>query len=248
MAHHIPKITYGSLDTEVTFTYPPAEDGPEELEPKDRVSVSIAGIRQVSVDYIEAIRKVKFSHLTEAQRSALQTFFLSHAYLGKSFKYFDDKDSADYVEYELTSKFSPRRIAIAGENAYFYELPMTFRRVINATGAGCMISEIDNGVASAEDVAGLLFDSSELITAKIFFQIHRKTDSNEILANGFLTVFYTVAGGWEITEQGTYEEVADNAHGVTFSITAGGQVQYVSDSLAGANYEGTIEYRDIRVC
>lgn len=247
MAHHIPKIEYGGfIPTIVNFTYPPEQDGPEKLNAKQNVSVSLSGARQVSVDHVEASRQIRFKMLTESQLTALKTFYLNHAYLGKAFRYFDDNTSMSYTLYEMVNAFEPRRVAIAGENIYFYELTINLRRVVGAEeGLECMEATIANNQVAAADVMGLVLDSTLYRSVKVYFEIHRKTDSNEALANGFLTAISRDTGGWDITAGGSYD---GDATGVSFSITAGGQVQYTSDNMTGANYEGTITFRDLRIC
>lgn len=247
MAHHIPKIEYGGfVPTIVNFVYPPEQDGPEKLTAKQTVSISLSGVRQVSVDHTEATRQIRFKMLTEAQLTALKTFYLSHAYLGKAFRYYDDNGSLSYTLYEMVNAFEPRRVAIAGENIYFYELTLNLRRVVGAEeGLECMEATIANNQVAAADVTGLVLDSTQYRSVKVYFEIHRKTDSNEALANGFLTAISRDSGGWDITTGGSYD---GDATGVSFSITPAGQVQYTSDNMAGANYSGTITFRDLRIC
>ena len=54
--------------------------------------------------------------------------------------------------------------------------------------------------------------------------------------------FSPEAGTWAVTHRSLF---TDDNSGVIFSITAGGQVQYVSDTLAGPNYSGTIRISQI---
>jgi hypothetical protein len=100
---------------EISFTYPPVEKGGEKLDSKERVSVSVSGQRQVSVDYIEATRAFDFRFLSESEKTTLQTFFTTWGYLGKIFRYFDDNTLTSYIEYELNDlKFDPKKIAPKG--------------------------------------------------------------------------------------------------------------------------------------
>lgn len=243
MPHYIPKIEYNAI--EIDFRYPPKEEIPEKMDSKQRISVSLAGIRQISVDYVEATRVLKFSHLNETEIAALQTFYLTHGYLGKTFKYFEDQNSINFVEYEMVNDFSPRRMAIATANQYFYEVQITMRRVTNLQGVGCMTADIDNNISVAQNITGLQLDLTMQEAYRIHAQIKRTTDSEKRLSMGWLTALYRSDVGWEITDAGTFE---GSPHGVIFNITPGGQVQYVSDNMVGANYFGEIEFRTETVC
>lgn len=100
---------------------------------------------------------------------------------------------------------------------------------------------IANGQGGATDVTGLLLDSAEVGSAIISTEIRRKTDSNESVSVGHLLARYL-----EATSTWAIEDVlSGDASGVTFSITAGGQVQYTSDTLAGTNYAGTMKFKAI---
>lgn len=238
MSHNIPKIVYGSLNTAIVFDYPPQFE-PEKYAPVDHTSLSINGTRQTSVDRIEVLRSLTFEHLTEAQLTALRLFFTNHAYLGKAFKYFEDQNSIIYVNYELLPlKFEPQRYGIAGENIYFYSLTLNFRRVIGSESTIAMSINIANNQVAAADVTGVLFDKTTYISIKIYFELFRKTDSSQRVANGYLTATYhSDTDVWDVTPQGVYD---GDAHGVTFSMS-GQQLQYVSDNMSGTNYSGTLK-------
>jgi hypothetical protein len=247
MPHNIPKIEYGGfVPTVISFDYPPTDDDGEELDVKERATGSISGVRQVSVDFVEATRKLKFRFLSEARLAELKSWFLGHAYLGKSFKYFDDKLGIDFVTYELKDfKFSPKKIAAVTANQYIYELALSFRRVVGQEGIDCMIATIANSQAVAANIVGLLLNSSEYKTVRVFFELRRKTSLEERIMNGDLTFIYREStSAWELAG----EMGAGDVLGVTFSVTAGGQVQYVSDTVPGTSYVGTIEFKNLTIC
>lgn len=110
-------------------------------------------------------------------------------------------------------------------------------------GAG-FISEtpfaIANGQASAANITGLAFSSAAYKGALITMEVRRKTDSSEVIDHGMWTARYKDStSSWELLRVvGGGDET-----GVTLSITAGGQVQYTSDTLSGANYSGTFKFR-----
>lgn len=248
MAHHIPKITYGGLvQTAVVFDYPPKEDNGDRFDVVERIQTSVSGVRQVQVDHTEAVRPLKFSSVSETTKSELQTFFLTHGQYGKAFRYYENKDSASYEEYELKDlKFAPKRIGIRGENLYAYEIPLTLRRVVGVTSAEDYVTqELLNNQAVGIDLEDLILDSSAYRSAKVFFEIFRKTDSSERVANGYLTATYKESTAtWDITPAGVFD---GDEHGVEFEIDSTGQIAYTSDNMAGANYEGEILLRDFTI-
>ena len=124
----VPKIVYGETPVEIEFTYPPEEDNGEMIDAKERVAVSISGERQVSIDHIEYVRKIKFSFLDQDTFEDLKDFFTFHAVYGRSFKYYTHGSEADYEEYELKDfKFNPKRIAPRG-TGFLWQVTLTFRR------------------------------------------------------------------------------------------------------------------------
>lgn len=115
----------------LSFSYPPMEDAGEQYDIKERRSVSISGLTQVSVDYSEAVRKVKYRFLTQDQVDDLAVFINDHAQYGNSFKYFESQEVASSVDYELLKfEFMPKRIVYkSGTQSFLYDLEMNFRRV-----------------------------------------------------------------------------------------------------------------------
>jgi len=121
-------LTFGFA---LEFDFPPKEPTGEALETNAVVSASLSGIRQVSVNHIEAIRKPVFSFLSPTIFSTLNTFLTTHALNGEAFRYFEDKTLTDYVEYELDSfKIAPKKIAPRSATTYVWEVPLSFRRVV----------------------------------------------------------------------------------------------------------------------
>ncbi len=248
MAHHIPKISYGGLiPTVITLEYPPSKDDGESYDVVERVQTSVSGVRQVQVDYTEANRPIVLSSVSPALKTALETFFLNHARYGKAFRYYEDQNSASYVEYELKDlKFNPKRVGIRGENLFAWEIPLALRRVGGVTRAEDYVQQdILNNQSSPLDIEGLLLNSATYKSVKIFFEVFRKTSASEIVANGFLTATYkTGTGSWDITPEGTFD--GDN-HGLTFSVSAAGQVKYVSSNMSGTGYGGKILLRNFTI-
>lgn len=243
MSHNIPKIEYGNTPTTIEFDYPPVDDDGEMLDVKEHVQTSISGVRQVSIDHIEVVRTLKFKFVSEALKTALTTFFSSHAAYGKQFKYFDDQNSATFVYYELSDfKFKPNRGPSRTANNYLWEIPFKFRRVLGLPGGEDVMATILNNQSSAVDVTGLIFDSSEYTSAIITGELRRKTDSGELIAMMELKVSYNEdTDDWTLQGSGEGDHVDGEPCGVVFSITSSGQVQYTSHSLAGSNYSGSLK-------
>jgi hypothetical protein len=98
-----------------------------------------------------------------------------------------------------------------------------------------------NTQVGATEVTGLSFNSASVSSASIQCEIRRKTDTNELIANGVIKVFYrNLTALWEIII-----ELGGDDTGVTLSITAAGQIRYTTNTLAGSNYSGKFTYKAI---
>jgi hypothetical protein len=247
MAHHIPKITYGGfVPTVISFTYPPTEPDPERRVLNRKTTESLSGMRSVNLSNVEAIRKLKFRFITEAQKTSLETFIETFAAYGKAFRYYDDKNSSSYKTYEFDQeKFEPKMITAVGPNAYIYEFDIQLRRVVDAAvREGVIDMEIANNQAAAADVSALALDSASYRAVEVFFEVWRKTASSERLATGSFKCFYKDSTEeWEMVP-GSYE---GDETGVTFTVTVAGQVQYTSDNMAGTGYESRALFRNFTI-
>lgn len=116
---------------EVLFQYPPIEETGENLEPKSTVTEALSGIRQVAEHYLEGVRKLKFSFLSQSIYTLLDTFLRTHGTKGKAFRYYADQTLDAYVDYELDAlKVVPKKIAPKGVEVYVWEVPLSFRRIL----------------------------------------------------------------------------------------------------------------------
>jgi hypothetical protein len=121
-------LTFGHR---IAFDYPPKEPRGEQMETKATVSEALSGSRQVAVNYIEGNRDLTFSFLTQTIYNLVNTFLQDHALLGEEFRYYEDKTTTTYADYELdTFKVQPRKIAPKGQDVYVWEVPLKFRRVL----------------------------------------------------------------------------------------------------------------------
>jgi hypothetical protein len=114
----------------IEFDFPPIEKSGEKLNPQERRSISLSGISQVSIDYIEGVRALNFSHLTNTKYLAFKAFYDESAVYGESFRYYDDKTLTDYINYELRS-FDWDGVKIASRGtSYVWAVPVQFRRAV----------------------------------------------------------------------------------------------------------------------
>lgn len=98
-------------------------------------------------------------------------------------------------------------------------------------------ASILNNQSSVANVTELLFDSTIVRAATVFYYIFRKHGATEIMESGTITIRY-VNSAWTFTQ-----EYQGDDTGVTLSITSGGQFQYTSTNLAGSPYTGVMKYR-----
>lgn len=99
---------------------------------------------------------------------------------------------------------------------------------------------IANNTASATDVTGLVVLGATYRGFTVDYAIYRKTDTalSGVAQIGELKCVYnTQSSTWLMSD--AYS--GQNA-GVTFSITALGQIQYTSTNITGATYAGTMKY------
>jgi len=108
-----------------------------------------------------------------------------------------------------------------------------------AIGAGAPLPNFTllNSEAGPTNVTGLVWDDGTLFKAGQFsFDVFRRTDSGVKIETG--TAYVT-----RNTESNTWDVEVLSAFaggGVTFTMDAAGQVQYSSDTLAGASYVGVL--------
>lgn len=115
----------------IEFDFPPKEPTGEKLETNATTSVSLSGIRQVSINHIEGNRSPIFSFVSPSLYILLTAFLENHGLMGNDFRYFEDKTLNDYKTYELDDlKVSPKKLAPKGVDTYVWEIPLKFRRVL----------------------------------------------------------------------------------------------------------------------
>jgi len=124
-------------------------------------------------------------------------------------------------------------------NVNLTQLLTAINSKVAAGGVQANFTLVNNQAAPA-DVTGLLFDSNNIKSARIEFDIHRQSDtaSSELDETGTLFLTYDpVAGTWKAKVSSVFDDA-----GIVFTITAAGQVQYTSTDIAGTNSVGTMRY------
>jgi hypothetical protein len=115
----------------IEFDYPPKEQKGGKISTNATISESISGVRQVSVNHVLETRDPIFSFISPTLKTSIDTFLQTHACLGSSFRYFEDKTLTPYLSYELDElKVEGRKIASRGVDLYVWEFPLKFRRVL----------------------------------------------------------------------------------------------------------------------
>ena len=94
-----------------------------------KVSVSANGKYQTSFNYTEEDRKLNFRFVTQTIKDLLVSFMDNHGGLGREFRYYNDKDVADYESYKIEK--GNRKLRPARKFAQdLYTIKLRMRRVI----------------------------------------------------------------------------------------------------------------------
>lgn len=105
-------------------------------------------------------------------------------------------------------------------------------------------AQLLNNQASAVNIEGMQFDFDKVNQVTIEYIIHRITTgggATEIVTTGIMQLAYRkVSLGWSIVPIGT---PGPSVSGITFTITASGQVQYTSSNITGTASISKITYR-----
>lgn len=126
----IPKLIYGTPETTIEFSYPPAQDDGEQFDAKEKQTVALDGTKWTKVDYIEVRRKLTLSFLTDAQADSLREWYTDHSSLGYFFKWFDDKELPAFTNYQLDkNSLQLSKVVAVGQNAWLWSCVLEFRRV-----------------------------------------------------------------------------------------------------------------------
>lgn len=121
-------ISYGF---EILFQYPPVEPNGEAFVTNSTDTISLSGVIQTSVNYIEGIRSLTFSFLSQTLYTTLNSWVQTFALLGNTFRYFDDQTLGTYTTCQLkTKQGKPVKRASTGQDVYNWDYPLDFRRTL----------------------------------------------------------------------------------------------------------------------
>lgn len=162
---------------------------------------------------------------------------------------------ATVLESTMTNAFQ-EEIAVAIEQAgialdglstgqQLYKAIQAFVQVGGGAPGGTTLALANNQVAAA-NLAGLIYDKATTYGVRLLCHLSRRTATpgSEVVAIGELRARYLPsADSWDLHD----EWQGDEAHGVTFSITNTGQIQYVSSNIAGSTYVGELRVTDVKL-
>lgn len=116
---------------------------------------------------------------------------------------------------------------------------ITFFRSVSTSSSGQSTATIANNQVAAANVTGALVNHS-LYRGFIFkYDISRKTGTNESRTIGSVAFFWrALSSTWDMG----LDNFDGDSHGISWSITSGGQVQYTSDSMSGTGYVGKASF------
>jgi hypothetical protein len=101
---------------------------------------------------------------------------------------------------------------------------------------------LQNNISTPTDVLGLFFNSNSVQAAQISYSIYRVSTSTNpgIAESGIILLDFnataTVGNKWNLTQLRN-----GDAH-VAFSVTDGGQVQYISNDIGLTGYTGVMSF------
>lgn len=99
-----------------------------------------------------------------------------------------------------------------------------------------------NNQAAAAAITGLILSQSTYRAVEILYTIERRSDSLSFRQMGRMICTYdNLAGSWSIADLVDYGS-SGSVTGTAFSISASGQISYVTDNLSGTNYVGKMRY------
>lgn len=112
------------------FDYPASTDQGEQAVANQTTTRALSGARQTVTNYIDLDRVLTFGFISKASMEELRDeFYFAWAMLGKSFRYFNDKEiDAMVIYYNDTNKWSQKR-QIKKHPDYLYQLTFNFTRV-----------------------------------------------------------------------------------------------------------------------
>lgn len=151
----------------------------------------------------------------------------------------DDVNAQKLPATNTATHYTPT--AVSGEStsnvsAHLNGINAALGSISGGSGETTATYTIANNTVAATDITGLVFSSSTEKGVAIRFNVYRSTTTNMAVATGSINLYYNpIAADWYSTEEG------DGNCGVTFAVTAAGQITYTSTNLSGSSYSGTLK-------
>jgi hypothetical protein len=103
---------------------------------------------------------------------------------------------------------------------------------------------LKNNQTSAADIEGLRFDKRGVSYASVDYLVHRVTSTSELVQYGTLmAAYYPDSEEWDMVQVSHTTPTKPNNAGITFSITADGQVRYATSDQSGAGVISVMHFR-----
>lgn len=113
--------------------------------------------------------------------------------------------------------------------------------LIAGGGSSGQKTQTINNNASAVDVTDMVFNSANTKAFRILFDIHRQSSTTNADETGEIFGTYDpVAAIWKVES-----DSKNGDSGVTWSISAAGQLKYTSTNYGGVSYAGTARFHNV---
>ena len=135
------------------------------------------------------------------------------------------------------TNYTPTQVSSEGTGAISAHLKGIDVALAGGTGTQGTVSILNNQ-SSVAAITGLLFNGATTRSAEIKFSVTRTTSSSEKVCTGVITMTYSTSlSDWY------FSVVSDNSNaGLVFSCSSSGQVNYISDNMAGTGYTGQLKF------
>lgn len=101
---------------------------------------------------------------------------------------------------------------------------------------------INNNVAVATNVNGLLFDPAQVRAANVDYSVYRTSSTTLSGAAESGTIHLIYDNNASAGSKWTLSQRKNSDAGISFSITDTGQIQYMSSNIGATSYSGTMKF------
>jgi hypothetical protein len=175
---------------------------------------------------------------TEAPGNAANLYTIGNPTLGIPATQVRDTEMNNIQE-ELAEAIEEAGIALDQTGVTFTQLRDAILTMISRGGTQSSLAIANN--TGPATVTGLIFNSTNIASARVLYHLERRTDTQDVTEHGELHIAFD--------NENTAWSVVNVSHGddaeVVFSITPSGQVEYTSNDLTGATYSGKLRWTNI---